>query len=1215
MIGFVNILLTATFGPDLLLARRYTVSVERGRGVCELPVVSGNCSKEFPRYYYDHASKNCHRFIYTGCGGNGNRFVSAEHCRQRCSSDWKPSKTKIKAQFRDPTITPTNQTICSRCHERNGICLNGQCQCRRGFEMVKDVCQDTNECLWVKCPPSSVCVNTDGSFHCECPIGFAGTSLNCTKHKDVCGQAFDRRYEDRCGFKTEAWGLRYYFDYKQNVCKQFWYGGCEFAESGNFFKDIQTCQTLCADYNVIETTTRAYRDTTTAMPLPEVCLDQFEERRRNPCKNGDWTQRYYYDHHSKKCQMFWFDASCTYQRYASRNVFILKSTCQRACEGVNPDDPDNLRAFEYKLVTPATVSFQAYTPLPHKYNWPIPTYMADPDRNLPDIYHRSKSVGVIQAHFSLMTTAVPPTSHYQEILDGKDDIEIDGFESGFGDFGMMEKKIVATPSPSLSISSDCLQPFDTNLTRSCSSGNQPWRPKYYYNTQKRQCVMYWNDGCMSKAKNNFEDLTTCQWMCEGASLKPEAEHCLDTFDKAYMDNCDNSHYRIKYYFNHHSKQCELFYYGGCRSQSRNIFDSYKDCQDLCHTPTRLTGDVCEQPFDPVYRDSCTRNGSYAQYYFYEQYSQSCKMFWYGNCKGKSQNIFSNLETCKWLCEKKTEQKVAANCLDRFDDSYKKACNNGVWTKRWYFDHKTGSCHEFWYDGCVGKSQNIFVDQETCTSLCEAPALPTQGNEIAIAEKVNEEKEAERCLEPLIVGSCSNRLPAYYYNQEARRCEPFMYSGCDGNGNRFLTLQQCKKSCDRFHSVKSEETACFHPLNAGYGRHNKTCIRKAGFRFYYNPQYQRCGRFWYFGCGGNENRFKTYEKCENTCSVNSLISADNKPISACFEPIEVGNCPDSSDVFKIKKFAYVPDKGTCVQFNYASCNGNDNNFDTQEECVAHCNAVQPAKSPQCQYQPDWGPCNMLRQQWFYNVTSGTCAQFLWGGCGGNTNRFETFEECQRVCEIPGGAPPPKKDPCIEKLDRGKWCEPMSNRYYYHQKSGTCKGFHYTGCGKSNNNFIELEDCQRICVRREDDNTQIQSYTLADGQTYRGVKPSEMPHPDQHIVLNEGVKRYMKTSGDWIDYGHCVGFRYNISGEYTRLNTYLCLMESGGSCEVKRYHSTEGEEHCRVLRPWLKGSHFYTWFFTVDRKPWKWSPRTRRRQSAQNTIASLIVLPVNDCHSAC
>ncbi|VDO19334.1 unnamed protein product [Heligmosomoides polygyrus] len=105
---------------------------------------------------------------------------------------------------------------------------------------------------------------------------------------------------------------------------------------------------------------------------------------------------------------------------------------------------------------------------------------------------------------------------------------------------------------------------------------------------------------------------------------------------------------------------------------------------------------------------------------------------------------------------------------------------------------------------------------------------------------------------------------------------------------------------------------------------------------------------------------------------------------------------------------------------------------------------------CSYDPDWGSCNQLRYVWFYNQTRGTCDQFLYGGCEGNPNRFETFELCQKTCELSG------LDPCMEPLDRGTWCEAMSNRYYFNKRTRQCKGFHYTGCGKSGNNFLSKEE---------------------------------------------------------------------------------------------------------------------------------------------------------------
>ncbi len=57
---------------------------------------------------------------------------------------------------------------------------------------------------------------------------------------------------------------------------------------------------------------------------------------------------------------------------------------------------------------------------------------------------------------------------------------------------------------------------------------------------------------------------------------------------------------------------------------------------------------------------------------------------------------------------------------------------------------------------------------------------------------------------------------------------------------------------------------------------------------------------------------------------------------------------------------------------------------------------------CAAWPDWGPCNRLRWMWHFNITTGRCEQFLWGGCEGNLNRFTNFDQCQTTCEIPTGS---------------------------------------------------------------------------------------------------------------------------------------------------------------------------------------------------------------------
>jgi len=39
---------------------------------------------------------------------------------------------------------------------------------------------------------------------------------------------------------------------------------------------------------------------------------------------------------------------------------------------------------------------------------------------------------------------------------------------------------------------------------------------------------------------------------------------------------------------------------------------------------------------------------------------------------------------------------------------------------------------------------------------------------------------------------------WFYDAEKQMCDPFLYEGEGGNGNRFDTQEECKKACDNDH---------------------------------------------------------------------------------------------------------------------------------------------------------------------------------------------------------------------------------------------------------------------------------------------------------------------------------------------------------------------------------------------------------------------------------
>uniref|UniRef100_A0A8C7TM39 Amyloid-beta A4 protein n=1 Tax=Oncorhynchus mykiss TaxID=8022 RepID=A0A8C7TM39_ONCMY len=57
---------------------------------------------------------------------------------------------------------------------------------------------------------------------------------------------------------------------------------------------------------------------------------------------------------------------------------------------------------------------------------------------------------------------------------------------------------------------------------------------------------------------------------------------------------------------------------------------------------------------------------------------------------------------------------------------------------------------------------------------------------------------------------------------------------------------------------------------------------------------------------------------------------------------------------------------------------------------------------CWANAETGPCRAMLARWYFDHEEGRCAQFIYGGCGGNRNNFESEEYCLSVC-MPTAAP--------------------------------------------------------------------------------------------------------------------------------------------------------------------------------------------------------------------
>lgn len=143
------------------------------------------------------------------------------------------------------------------------------------------------------------------------------------------------------------------------------------------------------------------------------------------------------------------------------------------------------------------------------------------------------------------------------------------------------------------------------------------------------------------------------------------------------------------------------------------------------------------------------------------------------------------------------------------------------------------------------------------------------------------------------------------------------------------------------------------------------------------------------CPQHPNAICIADPC-NECSVIFVNKNDGEKVNCeakCSQPLIIGNCENS-----LIRYFFNESSQMCEQFIFSGCQGNDNNFKSFEECQNECEKPVTV----CEQPKSLGMCRAQITRWYYNKQTYQCEQFDYGGCGGNSNNFETKQECEARC---------------------------------------------------------------------------------------------------------------------------------------------------------------------------------------------------------------------------
>ncbi|KAJ1345668.1 NAD(P)H-quinone oxidoreductase subunit 5, chloroplastic, variant 3 [Parelaphostrongylus tenuis] len=708
----------------------------------------GPCSGSLDRWYYDENEADCKKFVFSGCGGNGNNYESKEGCVQRCAP---PPMGLSKCEKGEPLKTNL------------GVAVN---------------------CAKTDCPSGYKCSVVQQTSVC-CAENTKIIGLQTSASDDVCSMSKDRGPCDK-------YELRFYFNAELKECKYFFWGGCE--GNGNNFEKLDECESTCGVAKAKEGAPSTTRTTiiTTNNRQPTLLYRTTQGIRiasSNRSKVEEHiTEGRFVDQPPTTALNHGSSITSASTTTTSTVPVIVFSTHSSTIQ------PTNELNSEAKVTTPTVHVASTRAP-------PVPemSLLEGSEDNTADGVNRClhpRDPGNCRGQFVRW--------YWDNENKACDVFTYTGCQGNGNNYASREECLAICHKEASPIANRG-EDFSNVCKHDVDSGEcNGIFQRFAFDTESGECRPFTYGGCGGNG-NNFATLAECRIKCQKAALSPGnlCEHDIE------VGECSGVFVRFGY--DKLSNDCRQFTYGGCGGNGNN-FATIQECRNVCVKKLCNPNPQCDLARCQIVNDrngcpfcSCPPVNQPVPPGLE---TTPCPEISVDRCKEPC-IVINNRKGCKdCVCPSSSMITGGQPPADSFHSTVELESRSTLRaTTETTLEH--GSARPPAMPNNVGPPSGPTAKRVTSSFSSDSsapqesllPVSSTRTKQIEIDPKVLPPPLSlqlqEKCMQPVEPGPCKHFVDRWYFNSVDGTCHPFKYGGCAGNRNHFFTQNECEIHCARF----------------------------------------------------------------------------------------------------------------------------------------------------------------------------------------------------------------------------------------------------------------------------------------------------------------------------------------------------------------------------------------------------------------------------------